>query len=308
MSRPVANRASHCNCRGNCHLSFQPPSASCKDAAARYLDTPCLFIFVQGSLLGSPTRVSLRTAWCLGMIDCDGKGVHPDMSAEAKETGKRAAAYRALDLVEDGMVIGVGTGSTASYFIEGLGERIRAGALHVTGVPTSKRTAVMAAAAGITMTSLEVSPVLDLDVDGADEIDEALNVLKGGGGALLHEKIVASASRRLVVIADASKLVSALSIGQSLPVEVVVFGWTVTSAHIQRLGGVPRVRGHDDSPYITDSGNLILDVAPPEGVDIFEFVTRLKTVTGVVDHGIFQHIATSAIVGYGDGSVRVLTA
>jgi ribose 5-phosphate isomerase A len=232
----------------------------------------------------------------------------PPASAEEKEVGKRAAAYSALDLVEDGMVIGIGTGSTAAYFIQGLGERVRSGALHVTGVPTSKRTAVMAAAAGISMTSLDVAPVLDLDVDGADEIDGELNVLKGGGGALLHEKIVALASRRFVVIADNSKLVPSLSVADSLPVEVIAFGWTVTQSHIRSLGGFPAIRGGEDAPYITDSGNLILDVAPPSDVDIFQFVDRLKIVTGVVDHGIFQHMATSAIIGYGDGSVRVLDA
>jgi ribose 5-phosphate isomerase A len=231
-----------------------------------------------------------------------------EFSSEEKEIGKRAAAHSALDLVTDGMLIGIGTGSTAAYFIQGLGERVLAEHLHITGVPTSKHTAVMAAQAGIPLTSLEAAPLLDLDVDGADEIDGDLNVLKGGGGALLHEKIVALSSRRFVVIADRSKLVTALSVAESLPVEVVAFGWTATQAHIRGLGGLSSIRGGEGSPYVTDSGNLILDVVPPPQVDIFEFVNQLKIVTGVIDHGIFQHIATRAIIGYGDGSVRSLPA
>ncbi len=216
---------------------------------------------------------------------------------------KRAAGEAAAALVEDGMVIGLGSGTTAATFLDALAGRVRNG-LTVAGVPTSVETEINARRLGITLSSLEKDPVLDLDVDGADEIDPDLSALKGGGGALLHEKIVALASRRLVLIADSSKLVPMLCLRTFLPVEVVTFGWTSTRSSIQKLGASVMVRGGEQTIYLTDSGNMILDVKAPTGVDIFEFGERLKGMTGVVDHGIFRHLASTAIIGYPDGTVQ----
>lgn len=211
---------------------------------------------------------------------------------------------RAAQMVEDGMVIGIGSGSTAAHFIEVLGRRVQTG-LRIRGVPTSNRTAVLAQSVGIPLTDLRGNPHLDLDIDGADEIDPHLNVLKGGGGALLHEKIVALASECFVVIAEETKLVSQIG-SHGVPVEVVAFGWAATQRRLEGIAAGSLVRGGLEHPYVTDSGNLILDVLVPVEFDVFRFVDEVKKVTGVVDHGVFRHIATSALIGRRDGSVEAL--
>src|SRR5579884_692194 len=217
---------------------------------------------------------------------------------------KRAAAWRAAARIESGAVLGLGSGSTALYFVEALAERCRSG-LSVVGVPTSVATKELAISLGLPLTDLESRPRLDLDVDGADEIDPALNAIKGGGGAFLHEKIVALASDRLVLIADESKLVPRLGTTRGIPVEVVAFGWRGAADAIASLGAAWQIRG-GDRPYVTESGNFIIDVMPPTG-DLFAFVDAVKQLTGVVEHGVFRHLAAEALIGYADGSVRTLS-
>jgi ribose 5-phosphate isomerase A len=232
--------------------------------------------------------------------------VNPEVSCDV-DRAKNAAARFAASLVKDGMILGLGSGTTAAFFLANLAARVTAG-LQIAGVPTSRQTELMARELGIPLTTLEAHPVLDLDIDGADEIDPALNILKGGGGALLHEKIVALASRRFVAIVDWRKLVDRLAAGNVLPVEIVAFGWTATRRQLEMLGASTKLRGGETTPYQTDSGNFILDVQPPPGLDIFTFADQVKAITGVVDHGLFRHVAAEAVVGYPDGSIRTLEA
>ena len=225
-----------------------------------------------------------------------------ETGARPEERGKRLAAEQALGLVRDGMRLGLGTGSTAAYFIDGLG-RLVAGGLRVAAVATSNETAARARALGIPLLDSVDGP-LDLAVDGADEIDPTRNCIKGRGGALLREKIIAQAARRFVLIADERKLVPRLGRGP-LPVEILPFLWTQTSRRIAALGGHPVLRGDASAPVLTDNGNLILDVtfgsiAEPEDLD-----RRLKAIAGVIEHGLFIGLARTAIIG-GAVGVRVL--
>ena len=218
---------------------------------------------------------------------------------------KQRAADAALELVEPGMRLGLGTGSTAALFVDALGARVRDG-LDVVGVPTSDATRIQAEAAGIKLASLDDLSFLDLAVDGADEIDGELRLIKGGGGALLREKIVATASDRMVVIADGSKLVPTLGAFR-LPVEVVRFGIGVTRNMMQTLaaeagceGEITLRRGSDGSPFVTDNGNLVLDCAFGE-IRQPEFLAEvLQLVPGVVETGLFLGIADIAFIA-GDG-------
>jgi ribose 5-phosphate isomerase A len=219
---------------------------------------------------------------------------------------KRQAAEKALELVEPGMKLGLGTGSTAAKFVDLLGERVKAG-LDVIGVPTSEATRLQASGLGIRLTTLDDEPLLDLTIDGADEIDGEVRLIKGGGGALLREKIVACASARMVVIADSTKVVPVLG-AFPLPVEVVRFGLTATRNMIEMLAsdagctGPIRLRiGPDGQPLVTDGGNYILDCAfgridDPEALD-----EALKLVPGVVEHGLFLGLADAAIVAGPEG-------
>ena len=219
---------------------------------------------------------------------------------------KRQAAERALQSVATGMRLGLGTGSTAAVFVELLAERVRDG-LVVTCVPTSEATRVQAARLGITLATLDELPRLDLTIDGADEIDTELRLIKGGGGALLREKIVASASSRLLVIADASKKVECL--GQfPLPIEVVAFGLTSTRMHIAAQAEDAGCRGdirlrlaRDGKPFLTDSGNYILDCAFGRIGEPELLADALQIIPGVVEHGLFLGIADEAIVAGPNG-------
>lgn len=216
------------------------------------------------------------------------------------EEQKQAAAERALELVRPGMVIGLGTGTTARYFIDGLARKVRAG-LRIRAVVTSIASRRQAEADGIPLTE-DPDGLLDLTVDGADEIDPSINCVKGRGGALLREKIVAHASRRFVVIADESKLVGQLGRGP-VPVEVLPFLWQVTSRSIESLGGRPQLRMADGRPYRTDNDNLILDTT--FGVVDAKLAAALHTIPGVLEHGLFIGIATGAIIGSSTG-VRLI--
>jgi len=223
---------------------------------------------------------------------------------------KESAARAALDLVEDGMRLGLGSGSTAARFVAALGERVASG-LRVICVPTSEATRTQAERLGIPLSTLDETTLLDLTVDGADEIDDQLRMIKGGGGALLREKIVATASDRMVVIADESKLVAALGL-YPLPVEVVRFGLMATIRLIEAIaaetgchGAVALRPGDGDAPFVTDQGNLILDCAFGSIPEPEVLAFSLKRVPGVVEHGLFLGLADLAIVA-GRSGVRAL--
>jgi len=212
---------------------------------------------------------------------------------------KRAAAEKALELVRDGMLVGLGSGTTVRYFTEGLG-RLVADGMKVRGVPTSRRTAELAAANGIAVVQ-EIVGQVDLAVDGADEVDSALNVIKGRGGALFREKLVAAASKRFVVVVDESKVVERLGVGV-LPVEVLPFLWRTTAERLVELCSGLKVRGGEEEPYITDNGNLILDLTFEGHIDDAPaLASRLKAETGVVEHGLFIGMAGECIVGGAEG-------
>lgn len=222
---------------------------------------------------------------------------------------KRKAAEAALGEVAGGMRLGLGTGSTADHFVRLLGERVRAG-LDVIGVPTSERTAELAKREGIRLTTLEEMPELDLTVDGADELDSRLNLVKGGGGALLREKIVAAASARMIVIADKSKLVRRLG-AYPLPIEVVPFGLGSTRRAVARaleaLGYEARLslRGGEEMPYTTDGHHHILDAELVQ-IDAPEALSdALLRIPGVVEHGLFLGIASAAYIAAEDGVDRI---
>ncbi len=211
---------------------------------------------------------------------------------------KRAAARRALELVAPGMVLGLGTGTTARFFIEGLR------GLRVAGVATSLASAELARAAGVELLDEPLAP-LDLAVDGADEIDPALRLVKGHGGALLREKLAATAARRFVVIADESKLVDRL--GRTyVPVEVTPFLWRDTAARLAAFAASWSLRGGEEAPYRTDNGNLIVDLRYRDGIAEPERAAAdMKGVTGVVEHGLFLGLARAAIVA-GAAGIEVL--
>src|ERR1700694_1973556 len=216
------------------------------------------------------------------------------------EAQKQAAAERAVELVKPGTIVGLGTGSTASYFIEVLASKVRNG-LKVRAVATSEGSRAQAQAGGIPITE-RVDGALDLAVDGADEIDPAVNCVKGRGGALLREKIVAHPSRRFALIADESKLVGRLGRGP-VPVEVLPFLWEATRRSIESLGGQPELRMIAGRPFTSENGNLILDTT--FGVVDAGLSTALHTIPGVMEHGLFFGIARTAIIGSGAG-VRIL--
>lgn len=212
---------------------------------------------------------------------------------------KRQSAELAVAAVEDGMIVGLGTGSTAKIAVDLLGARVAAG-LRIVGVPTSERTAAQARSLGIELGELADHPSLDLTIDGADEVHTGtLDLIKGLGGALVREKIVAAASRRMIVIVDESKLVDNLG-GVRLPVEVVRFGWQATLMHLERAGAQGVLRMTDGAPFVTDNGNhiidCILDLSDPAAAD-----TMLNAIPGVVMSGLFIGIATRVIAGTDQG-------
>src|SRR5713101_5215909 len=223
---------------------------------------------------------------------------------------KRAAAARAVEFVRPGMRLGLGSGSTAKHFVELLAERVRAG-LDIIGVPTSEATRSDAERLGVPLTSLDETPELDLTVDGADEIAPDLSLIKGGGGALLREKIVASASARMIVIADETKWVSALG-RFPLPIEVVPFGLAATRRSIEAAaaaagcaGPLQLRRAKDGHAFVTDGGHWILDAAFERIPDPKSLAERLDGIAGVVEHGLFIGLAGAAIIA-GSSGVRVV--
>jgi len=227
------------------------------------------------------------------------------------DTAKYVAARRAADLVEDGMRVGLGTGSTAVWLVRRLGERVRDEGLRFQGVPTSTRTAQLAREVGIEVISLDQAGWLDLTIDGADEFDGELNLIKGGGGAHLQEKIVATASDQMVVIADAGKEVETLG-AFPLPVEVIPFGWQTTRTLIEEaldtmdvLGTDAALRMNGQAPFVTDEGNHILDLHLQRIGDARRLALVLNQVPGVVENGLFIDICDKVVVGHGDGRVEL---
>ena len=223
---------------------------------------------------------------------------------------KRQAAARALEEVRDGMRLGLGTGSTAKHFVELLGEKVRTG-MKVIGVPTSEATGADAMRCGIALTTLDDIDRLDLTVDGADEIDPSLNLIKGGGGALLREKIVAAASDRMIVIADESKWVDVLG-RFPLPVEVIPFGLAATRRAIAEafakcgVSGQMVVRkGKDGHAFVTDGGHWIIDAHLGRILDAPRLADLLSAIPGVVEHGLFIGLASTAVLAGGQG-IRVI--
>jgi ribose 5-phosphate isomerase A len=211
---------------------------------------------------------------------------------------KQAAAEFAAGLVEDGMLVGLGTGSTAYYLVAALGKRVKAG-LRITGVPTSEKTAAQARDLGIPLSDLGSHPQLDLTIDGADEVENGtLNLLKGLGGALLREKIVASASKRLIIIVDESKTVDRLGSRAPVPVEVIPFGWQAVENRLKNLGAVPVLRKNPSGEtFVTDGGHYILDCTFGPIAQVDELALNLDRTVGIVEHGLFLGMASRVLIG-----------
>ncbi len=226
----------------------------------------------------------------------------PTMDAAAL---KVEAARAALAHVGSGMRLGIGSGSTAEAFVRLLAERVEGG-LKVIGVPTSERTAALCSKLGVPLSSLEETPELDLTIDGADEVDGDLALIKGGGGALLREKIVESAAKRFIVVADSSKLVPTLG-HFPLPVEVIQMALPIVAPKLEALGLNPKLRHHPDgSLYVTDEGNVILDCAAGSIPDPAKTAAEIRAIVGVVEHGLFLNMASLALIAGEDGVREVL--
>ncbi len=219
---------------------------------------------------------------------------------------KLAAAKSAVELVKDGMIVGLGTGSTATLAVNEIGARVQQG-MRIIGVPTSERTAAQARSLGIKIVTLEEEPALDLTIDGADQVEQpTLNLIKGYGGALLREKIVASAGKRLVIIVDESKLAPKLWTDKGVPVEIVAFGWQSAALRIAKLGFKPVLRRTPDGePFRTDGGNFIVDCEFDPGLSAAPAAEQLDHVVGVVEHGFFIGMTSEVHIAAAAG-VRVL--
>ncbi|WP_370206981.1 ribose-5-phosphate isomerase RpiA [Pararhodobacter marinus] len=227
------------------------------------------------------------------------------------DRAKYAAARRAVDLVEDGMKLGLGTGSTAAWMVRALAERVREDGLRLTCVATSARTGQLATELGLKVVTLDEAGWLDLTIDGADEFDTDLTLIKGGGGALLMEKIVATASDRMVVITDASKEVKTLG-HFPLPLEVIRFGWQSSRMLTEELlsamdvmGTQAALRMNGETPFVTDEGNYILDLALGRIGNPRQLSLALNQVPGVVENGLFIDICDAVVIGFGDGRVEM---
>ncbi|RPI39658.1 MAG: ribose-5-phosphate isomerase RpiA [Methanoregulaceae archaeon] len=225
------------------------------------------------------------------------------------EQAKRAAGYRAADMIEEGMVVGLGTGSTVYFTIERLSERIRSG-LKITGIPTSFQTAIRARQARIPLTTLDDNPVIDIAVDGADEVDLKLRLIKGRGAAHLREKCVAAAAKRLIIVVDDQKIVKKLGTA-AVPVEVLPFAIMPVLAELRRIGGVPVIRDavRKDGPVITDNGNFIVDCSFTNLKNPENLEADIAAIPGVVESGLFCRFVkkTTVIIG-GQKKVKIISS
>jgi ribose 5-phosphate isomerase A len=218
--------------------------------------------------------------------------------------GKKQAGEKAVEYVENGMLLGLGTGSTVYWTILKLGEMVKKG-LDIRGIPTSKDTEKLATDLGIPLLGISEVNELDLTIDGADEVNSDLDLIKGGGGALLREKMMASISKRLVIVVDESKYVSVLG-KFPLPVEVVPFGWEITSKQLAKLDCNPVLRKKSNAPFITDNGNYILDchfgtIHETSGLNI-----KINSIPGVVEHGLFVKMTDTVIIGSENELVKII--
>jgi ribose 5-phosphate isomerase A len=220
---------------------------------------------------------------------------------------KRATGYRAAEYVQSGMVVGLGSGSTARFATLRIAERLRTGDLHdLVGIPTSVATAELARQGGIPLTTLEEQPTIDLTIDGADEVDPDFNLIKGLGGAQLREKIVAYASKCEIIVVDSTKLVKKLGSLAPVPVEVIRFGWRSTLAALERTGGKATLRTAAGTPFLTDESNYILDCRySPAIADPAALAAAMKSIPGVVEHGLFLGMVQRVVVASPEG-VQVL--
>jgi ribose 5-phosphate isomerase A len=216
---------------------------------------------------------------------------------------KQFAGEQAVSYVKDGMKIGLGTGSTVYFSILKIGQQVREG-LRIEAIPTSRATEKLAKEEGIPLTDFDQCKRLDLTIDGADEIDSHLQLIKGGGGALFREKLVASASGQLIIVADESKDVGTLG-AFPLPVEVTPFAWQTTSARIEELGCLPQLRMKEDKPFITDNGNFIVDCRFEAIANPAELDKELNAIIGVVEHGLFVNMVNVVLLGRSSGEVTI---
>lgn len=223
-----------------------------------------------------------------------------------KNEAKRRAALTAVQHVKDGFVVGLGSGSTAAYVVEEIGRLIRDKGLKILGVPSSSQAMIGAVQSGVPLTTLDEHPVLDLDIDGADEVDSNLNMVKGGGGALTREKVVASAAKQVVIVADETKLVEKLG-AFKIPVEVLPFALATTTKTIKKLGGKPFLRESKGKvgAVVTDNGNYILDVDFGLISDAKDLNQKLKLVPGVIETGLFIGLANVVYLGKPDGIIKL---
>ena len=221
---------------------------------------------------------------------------------------KKRAALEAVKHVREGFVVGLGSGTTAAYAVQEIGERVRQGDLRVLGVPTSHQALMLAVSCGIPLTTLDEHPLLDLAIDGADQIDRELNLIKGMGGALTREKIVASAAKQFVIVADETKLVEKLGVNHSIPLEVLPFALPIVVVKVRELGGKPVLREGIGKvgPVVTDNGNFILDVDFGPVDFLSELDVKLKLVPGVLETGLFVGIADVVYVGGKTGVQRLV--
>ncbi len=222
------------------------------------------------------------------------------VSQTARVAAQRATGEHAATYVEDGMIVGLGTGSTAAFAIAALAARVADG-LRIRAIPTSRASAAQARKGGIPLTTLNTHPAIDVTIDGADEVDPAMNVIKGRGGALLREKIVASATARQVIIVDETKVVQRLGERMPLPVEIVPFGWKRTASALTALGLVPALRRAGSTPFRTDNGNFIVDCALPPSFALHDLAAAIKATVGVVEHGFFLGLTHTAVIGTAAG-------
>ena len=229
------------------------------------------------------------------------------MESSQQNQWKKAAAEAAAELVEDGMIVGLGSGSTATFFVNALAKRVAHEHLRIAGIPTSSKTAALARSLKIPLSTFAEHAQIDLTVDGADEVERGtLYLIKGHGGALLREKIVAAASKHMVIVADETKVVDRLGSLISVPVEVVKFGWQTTQQKLQALGANPSRRlGANRKIFVTDGGNYIIDCAFGPMEKPKEVAHHLDHVIGAVEHGLFLGFAKEVFVGGRDG-VKVL--